>query len=145
MAPILAAVRRRALMLLALSLFAAGGCGRGLYPVRGQVVYEDGSPMAEGFVICEMPEGEMPVMARGEIQPDGTFRLGTFEPGDGARPGKYNVLVTPRGRTQAEEQTLPPVLDPRFQNYSTSGLELEVKEGLNEVTFKVAKPSRRRR
>jgi hypothetical protein len=118
------------------------GCGGGLYPVRGKVVYEDGSPMTEGFVICETRDGGPAVMARGEIHSDGTFRLGTVKPGDGARAGTYRVLVLPNGRTEAEEHTLPPVLDRKFQSYNTSGLEIEVKEGPNEVTLRVRKPAK---
>ncbi|QDU88868.1 hypothetical protein Pla175_22520 [Pirellulimonas nuda] len=30
----------------------------------------------------------------GEIGGDGRFRLSTYEPGDGAKPGKYSVTVT---------------------------------------------------
>jgi hypothetical protein len=126
------------------TLLGVSGCGGGLYPVQGQVVYEDGTPMTEGFVICEMQEGGAAVMARGPIQPDGTFRLGTRKPGDGARPGKYRVLVTPRARTE-EEKNLPPVLDPKFTRYSTSGLEFEVKKEKNDFPLKVSKPATPRR
>jgi hypothetical protein len=138
--------RRRILFVLALVVpCSASGCGKGLHPVRGKVVYEDGSPMTEGFVICEMKDGDTPVMARGEIQSDGTFQLGTLKPRDGAHPGKYRVLVMPNGRTEAEEHSLPPVLDRKFQSYNTSGLVLDVQEGSNEVTFRVAKPAKARR
>jgi hypothetical protein len=116
----------------------AGG-GPALYPVRGKVVYEDGSPMPEGFVVAEMKDGDTVVMMRGEIHPDGTFQLGSLRPGDGARPGKYRVLVTGRARAPAEEH-LPPVIDTKFQSFETSGLEVEVRKAPNDFTFKVTKP-----
>src|SRR5262245_60221001 len=79
------------------------GCGGDRYPVRGQVVYEDGSRLVEGIVIGESGEGDRKVMARGSVQPDGTFRWGTERPGDGAKPGKYRVVVAPRALGEAEE------------------------------------------
>jgi hypothetical protein len=137
--------RRRASPLIAfVVLCAAAGCGERFYPVRGKVVYEDGSPMPEGFVVAEMKDGDAVVMMRGEVHPDGTFQLGTLRPGDGARPGKYRVLITPRARTPGEED-LPPVLDTKFQSFETSGLSVEVQKAPNEFTFKVTKPKTRRR
>src|SRR5262245_25725866 len=106
--------RRWVTLALFAPLLGAAGCGSGLYPVTGRVVFEDGSPLDEGIVICETYDGEKTVMARGNIQRDGTFRLGTIKPGDGARPGKYRVLVVPRGRTQAEANALPPIIDRKF-------------------------------
>jgi hypothetical protein len=134
-------------------LLAAAGCGKGLHPVRGKVAFEDGTPLAGGQVVCEMKEGERTVMARGEVQDDGTFRLGTFKPGDGARPGKYQVLIMPdetyvndpARHIRAVRKKKGPDLDGRFQSFTTSGLELEVKPGPNEVTFKVARAAQRER
>ncbi|HEY7428618.1 MAG TPA: hypothetical protein VH682_30590 [Gemmataceae bacterium] len=131
--------RRLAALACLLSLLGTAGCGNGLYTVQGKVVYEDGSLMTEGFVIGEMKDGDTTVMMRGEIRPDGTFRLGTLKAEGGAPRGTYRVLVTPRDRTPGEEH-LPPVLDPKFQNYDTSGLTIEVKEDHNDVTLTVAKP-----
>jgi hypothetical protein len=137
--------RRFAPLACLFTLLGVTGCGSNLYPVHGRVVYEDDTPMTEGFVICETQADGATVMARGEIQSDGTFRLGTRKPGDGARAGKYRVLVTPRGRTAKEEKTLPPVLDSKYQHYGSSGLGFEVKEGDNDFTLKVSKPASRRR
>ena len=40
--------------LTALALLAGvTGCANGLYPVAGQVVYDDGSPVTEGLVVGE--------------------------------------------------------------------------------------------
>ena len=137
--------RRRASTLIVLVVLCGmAGCGPGLYPVRGKVVYEDGSPMPEGFVVAEMKEGDEVVMMRGEIHPDGTFQLGTLRPGDGAHPGKYRVLVTGRARTPAEEH-LPPVIDTKFTSFETSGLSVEVQKAPNEYTFKVTRPKTRPR
>jgi hypothetical protein len=132
---------RRPVTLAALTLLAGvAGCGTRLHPVSGRVLFDDGSPLKEGQVVCEMKEGEKTVMARGTLQPDGTFQLGTREPGDGARPGKYRVAVVPRSLTEAEASKVPPIIDPKFEKFETSGLELDVKEGPNELNITVTRP-----
>src|SRR5207247_8275621 len=109
------------------------GCGRGLYPVHGKVTFPDGTPLPGGVVVCETKAVDKTFMARGEVQKDGTFRLGTEKPGDGARPGKYRVLVNPPVTYVPDEargiravEIRGPVIDARFSDRTTSGLELEV-------------------
>ena len=120
----------------------ATGCSGGRYPVTGKVTYADGSPMTEGMVICEMRDGEKIVQARGNLESDGSFRLGTENPGDGVLPGKYRVLVVGRQLSERESETMLPFIDSKFTSYETSGLELEVKEGRNEMNISVTKPTR---
>src|SRR5581483_1663029 len=92
-------------------------------------------------------EGDKTFMARAEINKDGTFRLGTEKPGDGARPGKYRVLVNPPVTYKPDEargiravEIRGPSIDARFSDFTTSGLELEVKPGRNEVALTVTRP-----
>jgi hypothetical protein len=119
-------------------LVGAAGCG-GQYPVRGKATFEDGTPLTTGMVVFERQEGGKAVMARGEIQADGSYQLGTGRPGDGATPGKYQVLVSvPDPIYQDEERPTPP-LDPRYMDYRTSGLEFEVKPGPNEYPIRVSR------
>lgn len=125
------------LALVCLTLVA--GCS-GQYQVTGQVKFADGKPLDEGMVICEKKEGDHIVQARGELKKDGTFRLGTLSPGDGALPGTYKVLVVPRGLTEAEKHSIGPIIDPKFSKYETSGLTLEVKSGANQLNITVSKP-----
>jgi hypothetical protein len=125
----------------ALLLLAATGCG-GYYPVHGKVTYEDGTPVAKGIVVFESKDSARPVVARGDIEPDGTYRLGTQKPGDGAPAGKYRVLVTPR----VENPDAPEVpFDRRFSSFDTSQLEFEVKAGDNDFPIKVSRPGKGRR
>src|SRR5262249_40387832 len=104
------------------------------------------------LVVCEMTDRDKTFMARGAIQKDGTFWLSSEKPGDGARPGKYRVLVTPEEGYEPDEargiravRRQSPGIDGRYLDYKTSGLELEVKPGPNEVTLTVTRPGERPR
>jgi hypothetical protein len=121
---------------------AASGCNGGRYPVTGKVNYADGSPMSEGMVICEMRDGEKIIQARGNLESDGSFSLGTDSPGDGVLPGKYRVLVVGRQLSEREAETMLPFIDSKFTSYETSGIELEVKNAQTELNITVTKPTR---
>jgi hypothetical protein len=127
---------------VALVLLAAPGCGRKLYPVRGKVTYPDGKPVSGGLVVFELEGQEGASTPRGEIAADGSYELGTHKPRDGAAPGKYRVLVTPAHDPNAiDRPSGPPPIDPRYGNFKTSGLEVEVKTtGVNEVPLQVSRP-----
>lgn len=73
-------------------LVSAGGCRDGrpaLVRVSGRVLIDD-KPLTTG-VVRVVPANAAP--ASGEIQPDGTFTLSTFRPGDGCVPGEHPVAV----------------------------------------------------
>jgi hypothetical protein len=137
-------VWRRLAALAALAVLAVlAGCGGGRYPVNGRVVYEDGSPLTEGMVVGETTEGGTRAMAQGSVRGDGTFSWGTLKPGDGARPGKYRVVVLARALGEAETaQGMLPAVDPKFEKPETSGIDFEVKPGRNELNITVTKPKR---
>src|SRR6516165_3170592 len=104
----------RAMAVAGLLLLGVIGCGSKLYPARGTVTYPDGSPVTEGSVVFESKDQEKTTMARGEIRSDGSFELGTFKPGDGARPGKYRVLVAPKSDPNAvDKPAKKPPINPR--------------------------------
>jgi hypothetical protein len=106
----------------------------------------DGSPLTAGVVefdsVTDDPKRH--AVARGKVEPDGTFRLSTYREGDGAVEGRHRVVVMP-APVLAEDmrpgQPPPrPNVHPRFGNYETSGLEVTVKPGRNEVTLTVEGP-----
>jgi hypothetical protein len=110
------------------------------------VTLEDGTPLTRGLVVFEGKDGEKTVTARGEIQADGSYRLSTSRPGDGAAPGKYRVLVTiPEPPDEAGAKRRGPDIDRRYMAFSTSGLEFEVKPGPNEFPIQVARAGQRPR
>jgi hypothetical protein len=121
-------------------LVGVAGCG-GYYPVHGKVTYPDGSPVTKGIVVFESNGAANAISARGEIQADGTYQLGTDKPGDGVPAGKYRVLVTPR----LENPDAPEVtFDRRFADFNTSGLEFEVGSGDNDFSIQVTRPGKGR-
>src|SRR5262245_48305197 len=110
----------RWLVLLAALLAALGCGGRRLYPVRGKVTFPDGQPLSGGQVVFESVD-DPTMSARGEIQSDGTFRMGTFKDSDGVLAGRHRVLVVPPLGPNPDKPVR--VIDPRFQSFDTSGLE----------------------
>jgi hypothetical protein len=127
---------------LVLTLTMIAGCGSGnTSPVRGKVVFKDGSPLNGGLVRFRPVDEKLQVSARGDIQEDGTFILGTYKDDDGAVPGKYQVAITPPPRPKKREKPIGrPAIHSRFEKFETSGCEVEVKRGPNDFKIEVDKP-----
>lgn len=125
----------------ALAVLFALGCANGRHPVKGRVVYEDGSPVPAGTVIAEATLDGKPVSVQANIESDGRFSLGGDRPGDGAPPGSYRVAVMPVALGDAEraEGKLPTVTG-KFGRFESSGLKIEVTDGRNEPVLTVSKP-----
>jgi len=133
---------RRALLALPLALIVLGGCARRTYPVKGQVVFEDGTPAAElnGYLIMfQSPEQKS--SATGEIQPDGTFTMGTFRDGDGAMLGKQRVAIMPAPPPGGRPRP-PSVLPAKYATFDTSPLEVEITPSRSELTIQVERVRR---
>jgi hypothetical protein len=88
---------RRAAWLRALTTASAllvleAGCSRNprVVPVSGTVLY-NGKPLPFGIVTFQPDQGQS---ASGDVQPDGSFRLSSYKPNDGAVPGKHSVSVS---------------------------------------------------
>ena len=113
------------------------------YAVTGKVVFEDGSPLPGGGLIClSDPEAGPTLSARGQINTDGTFQLGTYEQDDGAVAGNHTVAIDPPmpKNYDADAGPAPKVIHNRYLSHDTSGLEFTVsKDGPNEVTLVVSK------
>src|SRR6185369_6211033 len=71
---------QRLSVVLAIGIISTGCQSKKLFPVHGNVVHKDGSPMTAGMVIFE-PVGQK-ISSRGEIKPDGSFQLGTYTDND---------------------------------------------------------------
>jgi len=103
------------------------------YEAFGVVGFPDGAALSGGFILFQsMEHGKV---ARSVIEADGTFRLRTFEPGDGALAGKHRVSVIPAKQAgfDPDEGTEPATLHVKYQDAELSGLVFEVTpEGPND-------------
>lgn len=114
------------------------GCTRNI-SLSGQVTYsDDGSPVTNG-VICF--EGKTRV-ARGEIQADGSYGIGTFSRSDGIPEGEYGIYFfgvesekpingpIPTGKQEMLSswggKTRTPLIDEKYLSPKTSGLSIFV-------------------
>lgn len=119
---------RLALTVAAIGLGLAGCGGDRYYPVEGQLVWRDGTPVKElegARVNFDAPEKS--TGASGVVQPDGTFRLTTMSPDDGALPGKYKVVISERRQSAGGSLLSPTIADMRYLDAGTSDLTAEVK------------------
>jgi hypothetical protein len=135
---------RTHLLLFLLPLFF-GGCmddGRlPTYPVTGKVAFSDGKPLPGGWIIFESPGKGL--AARGIIETDGTYRLSTYEPDDGAIAGRHlvSIIPAPAEGYDPDQGTAPPAIDPKYMHMDRSGLEFEVaEEGDNNFAITVERP-----
>jgi hypothetical protein len=127
-----------------LLLVAVAGCGGSkLYPVEGKIVYPDGQAAVElAGASVEFDPVEGKEGARGQVQADGSFRMGTFQPADGVVPGSYRVCIQPP--LPDLDRPVPSLLPRRYGDFQTSGLQVTIKPEKNPLTLIVerAKPKR---
>jgi hypothetical protein len=118
------------------------GCGLGdklkTYPVTGKVTFQDGKPLAGGALVT-FQSVEHKVSASGIIGADGTCRLGTYRPEDGAIAGRHRVAISALVPPHPDETANIPKIALKYKNPETSGLECTVTPGgVNQFTFQVA-------
>lgn len=120
------------------------GCGGqpSTFVVKGKVVYTDGTPVRFGDI--ETLAVDQRVNARGKIQSDGSFTLTTYQPNDGALPGKHQAVIIQTtsiplaagAKMAAIKHAHGNDLAPKYRSYSSSGLSFTVEpNGPNEVTL----------
>jgi hypothetical protein len=127
------------IVFVALAVAGLAGCGRGgPYPVSGRLEYEDGEPITglAGSTVTFTSDA-LGVEARGEIQEDGTFRLGTRREADGAPPGTYKVIVTQPHPEPERRVTGHPVVALIYEDPKTTPLEVTVEPKSNDFTLKL--------
>jgi hypothetical protein len=133
---------------MAVALVAAG-CAGGAntpYPVHG-TVFLDGQPAAElaGWTVT-FTSAELHKSASGEIQADGTYRLGTWKKDDGAFPGTYQVSVSPPESAGASERGNNRPATPKPASVvAPANLEVVVAQTTNDIPIQLqrsTKPSR---
>ena len=122
-------------LLLSLSLLA--GCGDNIR-ATGKVVYsDDKSPLTAGVICFETPT----FMARGPLQPDGTFRIGSLKDSDGLPAGTYSVYIMDAikiiGTDKDGGSIIEPLIDEKITSISTTDLILEVTPSMKYFEIEV--------
>lgn len=117
------------------ALVPLSGCGetRGQSPslihVTGRVTYK-GTPVTKGSVWFE-PEG-FGRSAKGQLQSDGSFVLGTFREGDGVVAGAHRISISGFEKPLAKDRALK-----KYGSLNTSGLTAEVDADHIEFSFEL--------
>jgi hypothetical protein len=136
-------------------LVATSGCGKDrldVSPVRGKVVYNgQGVPNATVIFFPVDASDERAAKMRPFAYADGggQFEVKTYVNGDGAPPGKYRVSIIAPGPARAPKGTkdgpaepapapgsavrVPPAIVKKYANVDTSGLEVEIQDGENNL------------
>jgi hypothetical protein len=110
-------------------------CGCGQPKVTGTVKFDDGTPLTSGGVTFT----QLPYQATGAIKSNGSYEMFELKSGDGVRPGTYQVTVSATTGGGSDGEPLVHLVDPKFENPSTSGLTCEVK-GNTVFNITVTKP-----
>ena len=135
---------RVSFVLVGALLVGLPACTRGprTFPVQGTVMY-NGKPVPKGTVLFTPVNGGS--TATGEINEDGTYRLTTYKPGDGACLGEYRVaIMAMEGPVQGDPPVAPPPLIPdKYSSLALSDLKANVQEGDNVCDFTLVGATRK--
>ncbi|MGL4594301.1 MAG: hypothetical protein ACRCUY_06190 [Thermoguttaceae bacterium] len=131
-------MKNQLLYLVTLVVLVLSGCGGDKLHMSGKVTYsDDGSPLTTGMVCFETPS----YLARGELKPDGTYIIGSLSEKDGLPAGTYKVYVSGAQKATGEIKggmtEYEPLIDAKFANSSTSGIEMVVDGKTKSLDFKV--------
>ena len=129
--------------------FVLSGCGNGLAQVSGQVTL-DGQPLRGGsgdvrVTVHFLPASGVGPTAIGLADENGNYILGTGSQ-TGVPPGDYVVtcaasaLVRPAGGSAAPSGRR--IIDPKYANATTSGLQFTVQPGNNEFDISLQSPAK---
>jgi hypothetical protein len=131
---------RKSLALALLTCLAGcgGDPGKGVYPVRGRVLY-NGRPAANAQVTFH-PVGDIKrdtIRPVGKVDEQGNFTLTSFKDGDGASAGEYQVTVVwflaKPVRPGSEETVSANYLPVKYASVETSQIKATVTPGSNEL------------
>ena len=116
------------------------GCSK-LEPMSGTVTFEDGKPLTTGTVIFQTNGFQ----AKGTLDAQGKYKIGSDKPGNGLPSGKYEVgiagaevQVSTKGGGESFESK--PLIKEKYSDPSTSGITVTVDGKTKTFDFKVEKP-----
>jgi len=112
-------------------------------PVSGKVTHK-GQPLTAGDVIFTPTGGAASHIATGQIGPDGSYQLTTFNTGDGAVLGTHKVTVTARSAEDLKKLNEPkggriayklpaPLTPPKYSKVESTPLQYTVDDKRNTI------------
>lgn len=128
-----------------LALCCVSGCGDATpktYRIPGRLVYEDGKPVPGATIVLQTTHDGKRVVARGQVNADGTFELTTFTDKDGVVEGEHDVTIVPLPATDGATPSKP-VVAAKYSNADSSGLKVTVKPDATEILVKVEPPGKK--
>ena len=113
---------------------------RVVVPVSGRVTFR-GEPIQDAYIslhpVTDPTDGLPLVLPRAKSAADGTFQLATYQTGDGAPIGEYQVAVSwegpLQGLTEAKRDQLTELLPLEYTYPAASGLTVRVDEVENNL------------
>lgn len=112
------------------------GCGNGFVGMKGRVTYSDnGEPLEAGTVTFT---SEM-FQARGDIEKDGNYVIGSLTDNDGLPPGTYTVYISNADSLSGSQENpvKTPLIDGKYASPKTSGLSVIVDGSTKKYDFTV--------
>ncbi len=117
---------------LAPALLTASGCGESwaeVFPVSGSVKFNGQVPTGARIVLHPVtPPGPDAVAPIGRVGDDGSFKITSYESGDGAPPGEY-VATIQWFQIDKDGNVGPNVIPAEYADAKTSPLKVTVKGG----------------
>lgn len=133
--PIAVGGRRLTALLSALALVAVTGCSKPkldrlqVFPVSGKVTVSGKAPPG-AMIVLHPQDASVPDTVRpsAQVEPDGSFKLTTYDQFDGAPPGTYDVTVQWFKAVKQGGDVLPGpnLLPQQYGDPKTSKLKVEV-------------------
>lgn len=134
-------------MLLLPSLAGCSSDQLPTYPVEGTIRFKDGSFPKFGDI--EFYSATHRINARGKINRDGSFTVGTYDPDDGAVEGKHKITVLQISGNHLTAEYNDDIkhdhgalVHTAYFDYRTSDLEYNIKRETNRVELVVRKNPR---
>ena len=117
-------MKKYAFMFCLLICLVVAGCGKNKR-LTGKVTFSDGTPVKNGMVIFRTDN----FLSKGEIKPDGSYKMSSERENDGIPPGDYQVYVSSifKPPPPGSGLSMPVSLcHPKYENPDTSGLTCKV-------------------
>lgn len=101
------------------------------FPVSGDVVYKDGAPVTEGLTIWFESTASPYRRSVGLVDKEGKFYTSTLADGSGSIEGEHRVRFDAGapGSGIAGAHALSAIMDPKYAEFATSGVVVDVKPG----------------